>query len=98
MLAWIKRVLLGFGLALPAFRVREFWRGLAHRGRRVESPDGFPIPPPKLIVLVTGSAETAWYTEGGRLGAESICGILRQAGVSPADFSPSSILAAVAGA
>ncbi len=86
MLAWIKRVLLGFGLALPAFRVREFWRGLAYRGRRVELPDGFPIPPPKLIVLVTGSAETAWYTEGGRLGAESICDILRQAGVSPADF------------
>jgi SAM-dependent methyltransferase len=86
MTAWIKKILRGLGLALPAFRIREFWRGLARRGRRVESPDGHPIPPPKLIVLVTGSADTAWYTEGGRLGIESICGVLRDAGVSPADF------------
>jgi SAM-dependent methyltransferase len=86
MTAWIKRILLGLGLALPAFRMREFWRGLARRGHRVESPDGFPIPGPKLIVLVTGSADTTWYTEGGRLGIESICGILREAGVSPGDF------------
>jgi hypothetical protein len=86
MTASIRRILSRFGLALPAFRVREFWRGLVRRTRGVESPDGFPIPPAKLIVLVTGSADTAWYTEGGRLGSESLCGILRQAGVSPADF------------
>jgi SAM-dependent methyltransferase len=86
MTAWIKRILDALGLALAAFRVREFWRGLIPRQRRVESPDGFPLPPPNLIVLVTGSADTAWYTEGGRLAAESICRILRQAGVSPADF------------
>lgn len=86
MMAGIKRFLSGLGLALPAFRVREFWRGLVGGRRRVESPDGFPIPPPNLIVLVTGSADTAWYTEGGRLGIESIGGILREAGVSPADF------------
>jgi SAM-dependent methyltransferase len=86
MKAGIKKIVSGLGLALPAFRVREFWRSLVGRRRRVESPDGFPIPPPNLIVLVTGSADTAWYTEGGRLGTESICGILRAAGVSPADF------------
>ena len=86
MMARIKRILLGLGLALPAFRIREFWRGLVRRGRRVESPDGFPIPPPRLIVLATGSADPTWYTEGGRLAAESICGILREAGVSPNDF------------
>jgi SAM-dependent methyltransferase len=86
MTASIRTVLSVLGLALPAFRVREFWRGLVRRTRGVESPDGFPIPPAKLIVLVTGSADTAWYTEGGRLGSESLCGILRQAGVSPADF------------
>ncbi len=86
MKAQLKRILDALGLALPAFRVREFWRGLVRRGHHVKSPDGFPLPPPKLIVLVTGSADTAWYTEGGRLGVESLRGILRQAGVSPADF------------
>jgi len=86
MKARLKRILVGLGLALPAFRMREFCRGLVRRGRRIDSLDGFPIPPPKLIVLVTGSADTAWYTEGGRLAAESICGILRPAGVPPDDF------------
>jgi len=86
MKAWIKKIIDALGLALPAFRLRDFWCVLTHRERRVESPDGFPLPPPRLIVLVTGSADTAWYTEGGRLAVESICNILRQAGLSPADF------------
>jgi len=86
MKARLKRILGALGLALPAFRLREFCRALAQGRRPVESPDGFPIPPPKLIVLVTGSADTAWYTAGGRLAADSIYGILREAGVSPADF------------
>jgi SAM-dependent methyltransferase len=86
MKARLKRILVAIGLALPAFRLREFCRSLVRRGHRVESPDGFPIPPPKLIVLVTGSADSTWYTGGGRLAADSICGILRQAGVSPPDF------------
>ena len=86
MTSWIRKILSFLGLALPAFRVREFWRSVVRRGRPVESPDGFPLPPPRLIVLVTGSADTAWYTEGGRLATESLCGILREAGVSPAEF------------
>lgn len=86
MKACIKKILDALGLALPAFRVREFWRSVVRRGRRAESTDGFPVPPPRLIVLVTGSADPAWYAEGGRLAAESILGILREAGLAPADF------------
>ncbi|MBZ5591980.1 MAG: class I SAM-dependent methyltransferase [Acidobacteriia bacterium] len=81
-----KRLLRSLGLALLAFRMREWWRARSRSRRRTPSPDGFPIPPPELIVLVTGSADTAWYTEGGGLAAESICGLLGQAGISPHDF------------
>ena len=85
MRAWLKAILRRLGLALVVFRLREWWRGLA-RSRSTPSPDGFPIPPPKLIVLVTGSADTTWYTQGGRLAAESIRGLLDAAGISPCDF------------
>jgi SAM-dependent methyltransferase len=37
-------------------------------------------------VLVTGSADAAWYTDGGRLAAESIGGTLRDAGLAPGNF------------
>jgi SAM-dependent methyltransferase len=45
-----------------------------------------PIPPARLIVLVTGSAGGAWYTEGGKLAAESIGRALSHAGLVPGDF------------
>jgi SAM-dependent methyltransferase len=86
MKTWLKRLLRGIGLAPFAFRLRERLRGLAGSRSWTASPDGFPIPPAKLIVLVTGSGDKAWYTEGGRFGVESICRILRDAGVSPADL------------
>jgi SAM-dependent methyltransferase len=38
------------------------------------------------MVLVTGSADAAWYTEGGKLAAESIRRTLRDAGLAPDDF------------
>ena len=82
----IKRVLESAGLALPVFRMREFWRSLKRSRRNRESSDGFPVPPARLIVLVTGSADSGWYTEGGRLGAESVCRTLAAAGVSIAQF------------
>jgi len=82
----LKTILRSLGLALVVFRMREWWRGLARGWRRTPSPDGFPLPPPNFIVLVTGSADTAWYTEGGRLAAGSLCDLLRAAGISPRDF------------
>jgi len=86
MKTWIRHLLRGVGLAPFAFRLRERLRGLAGGRGSTRSPDGFPIPPAKLIVLVTGSGDTAWYTEGGKVGAKSICGILSDAGISPGDF------------
>lgn len=55
----------------PAFRAYE--RALSLRGRRLRTgPDGLPVPPPELIVRVAGSADVAWFLEGGRLGYESV--------------------------
>jgi len=82
----LKRVLDRFGLALAAFRIRELWRSLKRGRRSRQALDGFPIPPAKLIVLVTGSADASWYTEGGKLAAESISRTLDDAGVSIARF------------
>jgi SAM-dependent methyltransferase len=88
----IRNALDRLGLAPLAFRVRERWRGLKltptrlQSGRPAVASDGFPLPPAKLVVLVTGSPDTAWYTEGGRLGVESICRILGEAGAGTGDF------------
>jgi SAM-dependent methyltransferase len=77
---WIKDILNRLGLAPLAFRLRERWRSL--RGRQaLPTTDGFPVPPAKLIVLVTGSADSTWYTEGGKLGAQSIRQTLRESGL-----------------
>lgn len=82
----VKHILDFLGLAPAAFRLRERWRSLWHRHRPADSADGFPIPPARLIVLVTGSADSKWYTEGGKLGAGSICRTLDHAGLSVAQF------------
>ena len=82
----IKDLLDRLGLAIVVFRLRETWRSLKGPRRPIAAPDGFPMPPPKLMVLVTGSADTRWYTEGGRLGVESICRILDQGGARPSDL------------
>ncbi len=81
---WLKKTLGGLGMALVAFRLREFWRGLK-RGNE-SAADGLPIPPAKLIVLVTGSGDSAWYTEGGKLAAQSICEALGAVGLSVTQF------------
>ncbi len=83
---WIKDRLNHLGLAPLAFRLRERWRGLLHGRHPSPSADGFPLPPAKLIVLVTGSADSAWYTEGGKLGAESIRQTLRKCGLEVNTF------------
>jgi len=42
--------------------------------------DGLPVPPRRLIVRVAGTASTAWFLEGGRLGAETIREVLARRG------------------
>ena len=69
-------------LLRPAYRAYERLQALAARGRRrsSEASDGLPLPPPELIVRVAGTADTAWFLEGGRLAAESIQAALERAG------------------
>lgn len=86
MKTWIKQWLDRLCLAPLAFRLREEWRSLKGRRRLASAPDGFPMPPARLRVLVTGSADSDWYTEGGRLGAASICRILGRAGAHPGEL------------
>jgi SAM-dependent methyltransferase len=69
------------GLAPFAFRMRERLRAVRRPRTRPASPDGLPLPPAGLMVLVTGSADPDWYMQGGRLGAESIRETLGGAGV-----------------
>jgi len=83
----IKRVLDRLGLARPVFRLRERWRALHGSGRSVAASDGLAVPPARLMVLVTGSADGAWFLDGGRLAAASIRQALLDAGIRPADFS-----------
>jgi SAM-dependent methyltransferase len=82
----VKNALRRLGLAPCAFRARELWRGRKRGKHPTEAPDGFPIPPAQLMVLVTGSADADWYTQGGKLSAESICRVLGAAGLGPRDF------------
>lgn len=48
--------------------------------RAAESGRGVPVPPPKLIHLVAGTMDVAWYLEGGRMAADSMCEILARNG------------------
>lgn len=41
--------------------------------------DGFPIPPPRLILRVAGTTDTEWFLGSGRLAADTIAAALEQA-------------------
>jgi SAM-dependent methyltransferase len=81
----VKNALGRLNLAQFAFRTRERLRSLRPR-RPATCSDGFPLPPARLMVLVTGSADTAWYTQSGPLAVENICGVLRDANLALASF------------
>ncbi len=44
-------------------------------------PDGLPIPPAHLRILVAASPDIAWFLEGGRRGAQSVREILERNGI-----------------
>jgi SAM-dependent methyltransferase len=54
--------------------------------RSQNGPDGLPLPPARLIHLVAGSEDSAWFLEGGRLAATSLRAILARQGVAPEDL------------
>lgn len=46
------------------------------------SPDGLPIPPSSLRILVAGSPDIAWFLDSGRRGAGSIRTLLERNGLA----------------
>lgn len=77
------RLLERTGLIGPAFRTWESTQALlAGRRSRVDADDSLPVPPPRLIVRVAGTADVDWFLEGGRLGAASVRGALLRQGIA----------------
>jgi SAM-dependent methyltransferase len=50
------------------------------------APDGLPLPPGRLIRVVAGTDEIAWFLEGGRRAATSMRAILAEHGVTLEDL------------
>jgi len=69
------------GLLRAAYRSYEAL-GALRATRRPAPPadDGLPVPPPRLIVRVAGTADVGWFLESGRLAAESIAESLARHG------------------
>src|SRR5919198_2083793 len=69
------------GLLRPAYRAYEALGALRATGRRAPAAeDGLPVPPPRLIVRVAGTADVSWFLESGRLAAESLQDVLARHG------------------
>lgn len=77
----ILRLLGTFGLLLPVFRGWEWLRAIGAQKAVDVAPDRLPLPPPQLIVRVSGTADIAWFLEGGELAETAIRGSLLRAGV-----------------
>jgi SAM-dependent methyltransferase len=78
------RTLERFGLLAAAYRGWEWARSIGVS--RVASDDGLPLPPPAMILRVSGAADAAWFLHGGKLAAEAIRASLDRAGTSVASL------------
>jgi SAM-dependent methyltransferase len=61
-----------------AYEVLKSWRAHGDDGY---GPDGLPLPPARLRVMVAGTADPAWFLEGGRRTVETIGATLAPHGV-----------------
>jgi SAM-dependent methyltransferase len=69
------------GLLRPAYRAYEALNALRAAGRPARAAeDGLPVPPPRLIVRVAGTADVDWFLDSGRLAAESVRAPLERQG------------------
>lgn len=87
----LRRVVTTCGLEGPAREAMAAWRARAWSERNAPlraqgAPDGLPIPPGRLIHLVAGSADVAWFLEGGARGAACIRSLISDAGVDISDL------------
>jgi SAM-dependent methyltransferase len=76
----------GLGLEAPAREALAAWRARPAgaenaRLRQAPPPDGLPLPPDRLVYLVAGTADLAWFLEGGARAAASIREALAEASV-----------------
>src|ERR687884_932292 len=77
LLALLRRL----GLLRPAYRAYETLNVLRAGGKPARGvADGLPVPPPRLIVRVAGTADVGWFLESGRLAAESLRASLERHG------------------
>ena len=81
------------GLLPLARRVREMlWARQFAEGNRAYlrngSPDGLPVPPVSLRILVAASPDVAWFFESGRRSAESVRSTLERNGIDIARTGP----------
>jgi SAM-dependent methyltransferase len=75
------KLLRRLGLLGPAYRAYEALNALRAAGRTAPAAqDGLPVPPPRLIVRVAGTADVGWFLESGRLAAESLRASLERQG------------------
>jgi SAM-dependent methyltransferase len=72
-------------LIVPAFRVYERWQTWSSSRRRkgapTVAPDGLPLPPQRLVVLVAGPTTVESFLRKGRLGADIVRAALERQGV-----------------
>jgi|SRR5581483_5024337 len=74
------------GLLRPVYRGYERLRGLGRDGS-VADAGSLPLPPAQLRVRVAGTADAAWFLEGGRLAEETLRGALERAGTRLEDMA-----------
>jgi 2-polyprenyl-3-methyl-5-hydroxy-6-metoxy-1,4-benzoquinol methylase len=74
--------ILGFSGLLPL--VYHGWERARSFGAKAHAtgPDGLPVPPPDLMMRVTGNTDLGWFIESGRLAEESMRAALWRAGAS----------------
>jgi SAM-dependent methyltransferase len=89
----LRTVLFRLGLLGPAKRLRDLlWAARFARANRAYLrdgvPDGLPIPPVPLRILVAASPDIAWFLESGRRGAESVRSALERNGLALEGAAP----------
>jgi len=90
---FLKSALHRLGLSSAARQVRDrMWEREFARGNRAflknGPPDGLPVPPVSLRILVAASPDIPWFFESGHRAAESVRDALKRAGLRLDEVRP----------
>ncbi|MDA0164742.1 class I SAM-dependent methyltransferase [Solirubrobacter ginsenosidimutans] len=69
------------GPGFRAFERWQAWRSNRGRGAATQGPDGLPLPPQRLVVLVAGPVTPEAFLAKGRVGADTVRAALSRRGV-----------------